>query len=117
MMGVSSKDAFLFMDAYNLFPLTISQEVKLSMIKTILNTVIMEKTLKQWFEHFVKEGNKKGVKFCYNTTGNPALDYLYTRPYNMDDFNFDRIERPNVNILIELILQNFYKKEFNLCSE
>jgi hypothetical protein len=107
MMGVSGKDALFFEDAYDCFPLTINPSVKKAMRDTMLNTVVMGKTFKEWFEHFVKEGTKIGVGLEYvNNAGLPTK-----RPYSMKDFNFDIMEKPTITLLLEMILQEFYKKE------
>lgn len=107
MMGVSGKDALLFQDAYTLFPLTINSSVKKAMRDTILDTIVMDKSLKQWFEHFVKEGTRIGLGLGYvNNAGLPCK-----RPYSMKDFNFDIIEKPTITLLLEMILQEYYKKE------
>jgi hypothetical protein len=107
MMGVKGLALVEFKDALSLYPLTINQEVKQGMINKILGTVVMEKTLKQWFEFFVKEGNKSGISYCFLNEDNQPIN----RPYRMQDFDFSRIEKPNVKILIELILEEYYKKE------
>ena len=107
MMGVSGKDALFFEDAYNCFPLTINPSVRKAMCDTMLNTVVMGKTFKQWFEHFIKEGTKIGVGVEY--TSNAGLPMK--RPYSMKDFDFDRIEKPTITLLLEMILQEYYKKE------
>lgn len=109
MMGVKGLALIEFKDALALYPKTINPEVKQNMINKILGTVVMEKTLKQWFEFFVKQGNNAGARVVCNSTENSALDYLYSRPYKMDDFDLRRIEKPNVLFLIQLILQEYYK--------
>lgn len=107
MMGVSGMKAVFFADAFELFPLTINKEVKQGMIDTMLNTQVMDKTFRKWFEHFVHEGNKRGVVHCFeDTQGRPQ-----SRPYTMKDFDFTRIERPNIMLLIEMVLQEYYKRE------
>lgn len=96
MMGVSMKDAFFFVDALKLYPLTINQEVKKSMINTMLNTKVMDKTFRQWFEHFIKTSTKHGVFNHYtNEFGGDS-----SRPYKMSDFDLSRIEKPNMMLLI-----------------
>jgi len=107
MMGVSGKDALFFEDAYNCFPLTINPPVKKAMCDTMLNTIVMGKSFKQWFEHFIKEGTEIGVGLEYvNNAGLPTK-----RPYVMKDFDFDRMEKPTITLLLEMILQEYYKKE------
>ena len=107
MMGVSSKDALFFVDALEMYPLTINPTVKQSMINTILNTKVMDKSFRQWFELFVKETKKRGVQIqLTDKNGNP-----YSRPYKITDFDLTRIEKPNVMILLDLVLQRYYRQE------
>ena len=107
MMGVSGMKAVFFADALQLFPLTINKEVRQGMIDTILNTKVMDKTFREWFEHFVKEGNKRGVVYEFTDIYNQPQSC----PYTMKDFDFARIEKPSIMVLIEMVLQEYYTKE------
>ena len=107
MMGVSSKDALFFVDALELYPLTINPTVKQAMIDIILNTKVMDKTFRQWFELFVKESKNSGVRFEFIDVNLKSS----SRPYKITDFDLTRIEKPNVMILLDLILQMYYRKE------
>lgn len=107
MMGVSGMKAVFFADALQLFPLTINEEVKKGMIDTMLNTQVMDKTFREWFEYFVKKGNKLGAVYEFTDVYNQP----HSRPYTMKDFDFARIEKPNIMLLIEMVLQEYYTKE------
>jgi len=107
MMGISGMNAILFVDALRCYHLTINQEVKKSMITTMLNTKVMDKTFRQWFEHFVKNAHKQGASFHYVNEFGESV----SRQYKMSDFDMDRIEKPNMVLLIKMVLQEYYKKK------
>ena len=110
MMGVSGKDALLFEDAHKCYHLTVGVATKTAYRNQMLNTVIMGKTIKQWFEHYIKISQKMGIQkesSLPHENQFTAKDFYYT----IKDFDFDMIEISNVNILLDLIVQEYYRKE------
>ena len=88
MMGVPLRDCVEFSDAINNYHKTVSQNVKKSQLTTMLNTVVMDKTFKEWFIHLAGDD-------CSN------IDFT-------DTFQF---HSGNIHTLFEMVLQIFYKKE------
>ncbi len=80
MMGVSSKDALFFQDACYTLRHHISLTTRQNARETILNTKVMDKTIKEWF-----------------------IDLTHDKNYP-----FDNIEFINVVAVIELVLQKYY---------
>ncbi len=99
MMGASSIDALTFSDALETMHLTVNQEVKQKLRDSILNTVVMEKSFKEWFKFFVQEGND-----CLVQKGE--------LPISEEEVNLslENIQKPQVTALLELVLQEYYEK-------
>ena len=106
MMGVSRPNALFFVDAMDNFSLTVSQEVKKSMIDTMLNTKVMDKTFSEWFKYFIEITSKNNVFYHFINENNQEV----SQPYKLSDFDLNRIEKPTIIILFDLILQEYYKK-------
>lgn len=87
MMGVSFKDALFFSDNLKIYHLTINPSIKAKIKSDMLNQLIMDKTISEWFIYYGKQ-----------------TDTNYK-------FNPDNIEADSIKGLIELIVQEFYKKE------
>jgi hypothetical protein len=109
MMGVSGRDAMFFEDAHRCYHLTVSATVKGAHRNQMLNTVIMDKTVRQWFEYYIKLSKKMGIKDeTAPSNGNP---FQTSQFFTVKDFDLNRVELNSINILLELVLQEFYKRE------
>jgi len=95
MMGVSGKDALFFSDALETYHLTISPSVKKANRDVLLNTVIMGKTVRDWFIKFDKEAPKPPF---WEPQPKPITEYI------------DDIQAYQYKVLIEVLLQKFYKE-------
>ena len=114
MMGVPKRCALDFQDAYNCIHLTISPQVKKSYTDTMLGTIVMDKTFKEWFEFFIEKGNALGVVYDVFNANNGNME---KKLYKMKDFDLTRFEKSNMCTLLEMVLQEFYKKEYQLIKE
>lgn len=86
MMGVSRKDAYMFVDAMKNYGITINQEVKRQKNKVMLDTVINGISLKERFEKINK--------------GELKIDNLY-----------ENIQLSNILSMLDVVLQEYYQKE------
>lgn len=108
MMGVSKMKALFFTDAYECINRTINKAVQKAQIEQIMNTIIMDKTMKEWYDYFVDQAIDS--KMTDEETG---LRLAYVKK----DLDLDNVSKIQVDCLLELILQEFYKKEYNLNSK
>ena len=104
MMGVPAMKALFFADNLKCFHLTIGQDLKEKMRNEMLDTVVMDKTFREWFEYFAKDAIKKRATF---------LDINGMKiPYELKDIKPNNLDASNIHALLELVLQEFYKKEY-----
>jgi len=104
MMGVSAMGSLFFADALNLMHITINQEVKKSQRAIILNTVIMGKPFKEWYIHFVGIGIKNKQQYFNAESETSEL-------FSKKAIEFDKTESYHFKTLLELVLQEYYKRE------
>jgi hypothetical protein len=90
MMGVKGMKIVFVKDAFLSMRNCINQKVLQAYRNEILSTVVMDKTLREWYKHFIKT--------------NPE-----SRTFNIDDCDLSHLYT-----LVELVLQVYYKKEFGI---
>jgi len=104
MMGVKPIKALFVDDALQSMRNIINKEAKAYYRNVILDTEVMGKTFRKWFEHFKKQASKMSY-----------TDEMGVRiPYKPSDFNVDTAESYNLLALVDLVLQEYYKKEYKL---
>lgn len=85
MMGASPRVSLEFADACHVLGTYINQELKTKARRTILGTVVMGKTMRDWLKHFAGK--------------------------ELKEFNLSRLEMNNVDSLVNLVCQEYYRRE------
>lgn len=92
MMGVSSKDALFFSDALTTYHLTISPSVRKANRDLMLSTVIMGKTVKEWF---IKLDNEAPKPPFWEPQPTPIINMM------------DDIQSYQFKLLLEILFQKY----------
>jgi len=103
MMGVDGKNALLFEDSLNSIHLCINPTVKKYYQDTILETVVMGKSIREYYTDIIKDANRRATR---DTFGN-----IQTYDTKIDD-TFGKSE---TIALIEILTQRYYQKAI-LCN-
>ena len=104
MMGVHRMKAVFVDDALKSMRNIVNKDVEAAYRKIVLDTEVMGKTFKQWFEHFKKQAstmsytNEMGIRI----------------PFRPSEFDVNKAELHNLLALVNLVLQEYYKKEYKL---
>lgn len=106
MMGVKPVLAMFAQDAIRSMRNIVSKEAESYYRNTVLNTVVMDKTFRQWYAQFQNEAIKRELVFKMSN-GEPSS-------FQPKDFNIDEAGVSHLNALISLVLQEYYKKEYSL---
>ena len=100
LMGVSRKDSLIFDDYLTTYHLSVNLKVKKIALEFMLNTKIMDKTLKEWIIYFEKSVDFK----LYDPNTN-----TFSKPKTI--FTIDYIHSYVIKGFIDEILQVYYKKQ------
>ena len=104
MMGVNRMKAVFVDDALKSMRNIISKKAEAAYRNVVLDTEVMGKTFRQWFEHF----KKKASTMSY-------VDEMgISRPFKPSGFDVEKAELHNLLALVDLVLQEYYRREYSL---
>lgn len=95
MMGVSAMKAVFAADALSSMKNIINKDVEKAYRNIFLDTVVMDKTLREWAKHFHKYAKNNNIG----------------ESFEINNFNSESLNQSHLIALLNLVLQEYYKKE------
>jgi hypothetical protein len=106
MMGLTGRDLITVVDGIFTLRNLINPMVQKSIIRDIGAVVVLGKTFKDWHIHYVKAAVKAGNKAPNFDTDGRAIKL------DVRDFRYENITGAGMHCMVDLLLQEYYAKEY-----
>lgn len=107
LLGVNSRKAVDFADAYNSLPITHNPKIKQNYLKILLETPLMGKTLIEHHKDLVNKGANIGLKSDkLNSFGVPKA--IHYTDYGLTIYNTD-IQISSIETMLNYVLQIYFE--------